>query len=151
MAIPDTTVRSSHAITVRSNGITIGLIQSWNPTQNRTVTPVYQLRADSQEGTGNVYEQVAGNIGGLTITVNRFDLYNKLMEDAWGPNFTMQMLTDQSTGLEVRERWANPDGSSLNVIYKHCWFTSLGRTMSATDARIVNVNASLSYTSMTRA
>ena len=31
-------------------------------------------------------------------------------------------------------------------MYRGCWFTSLGRTLSSDDNRIVNVNATLVYT-----
>jgi len=146
MGIPKTLTRTDHAISIRANAQTIGQIQDWTPQQNRTVTPVFELKSDS---SGTVVENVPGNIGGLTITVNRFDLYYKRMEQAWGPNYNMTMLTDQTVSLEVTERWSNPDGTVESWIYKGCWFTSLGRNHSANGDRITKVNASLMYVTKT--
>jgi hypothetical protein len=47
MSVPVTTTRTSHAVSIRVAGLTVGMIQSWNPQQSRTVTPVYQLNADA--------------------------------------------------------------------------------------------------------
>jgi hypothetical protein len=142
MPIPITATRSDHALTIRVGGLTIGRIQEWTPQQNRTITPVYELNSAT---SGEVVENVPGNIGGLTITVNRLDLFISKMEQAWGPNFNILMLTDQTTPLEIIERWDNPDGSSETWRYSGCWFSSLGRTHSASGDRIVKVNASLMY------
>ena len=143
MGIPNTTVRTSHAVTIRTNGTTIGQIQTWNPTQSRPATPTYELNAAT---TGTVYENVPGNITGLTINVTRYDLYNSKMEQAWGSGFNIQMLTDQVNPLTITEKWSNPDGSTNINVYYGCWFTTLGRTLSAVGDRIVNVNAALAYT-----
>lgn len=146
MPIPQTTIRSDHAISIRVGGETIGRIQDWTPQQNRTVTPVYELNSDN---SGTVIENVPGNIGGLTVTVNRFDLYTARMEQVWGPNFNIQMLTDQTIALEITERWQRPDGSVESWLYRGCWFTSLGRNHSAVGDRITKVNASLMYVTKT--
>lgn len=143
MGIPNTTVRTSHAVSIRVAGITIGQIQTWNPTQSRPATPTYELNSIT---SGEVYENVPGNMSGLTVNVTRYDLFNKRMEQAWGPKFSIVMLSDQRNPFSVVEKWINPDGVVFTNIYQGCWFTSLGRTLSATGDRIVNVNASLVYT-----
>jgi len=142
MPIPITSTRTDHAISIRVNGKTIGQIQDWNPQQNRTITPTYQL--DSAY-SGEVFENVPGNITGLNITVNRFDLYNAKMEEVWGSNFDIQMLTDQTEPFNVVEKWLVPSGSPEQWIYTGCWFASLGRTHSANGDRITKVNASMMY------
>lgn len=143
MGIPNTTVRTSHAVSIRVGGITIGQIQTWNPTQSRPVTPTYELNSIT---SGEVYENVPGNMTGLTINVSRYDLYNKRMEQAWGSNFNLRMLSDQQNPLAIIEKWVNPNNTTHINVYQGCWFTSLGRTLSATGDRIVNVNAALVYT-----
>jgi hypothetical protein len=145
MAIPVTSVRASHSVQIRSGGTTIGLIQSWAPNQARPTTAVYELNSDT---AGNIYERVPMNITGTTINVNRVDLYNLRMEEAWGKNFQLiQMLTDQKFPLEIRELWKNPqDGSSLINVYYGCWFTSLGRNLPADGDKVVRVNAAIDYT-----
>ena len=142
MGIPNTSVRASHAVTIRVNGITIGLVQSWSPNQARPTTPVYELNAAT---AGDIYERVPMNITGTTINVNRVDLYSKKMEQAWGPNFSINMLTDQTNPLNIKEKWSNPDGSSDIIIYSGCWFTSLGRNLPADGDKIVRVNATIDF------
>ena len=142
MPIPNTTVRTSHAIAIRCEGLTIGCIVTWNPAQTRTVTPTYELNPVT---SGEIYENVPGNIAGTTITVNRYDLFNKKMEQAWGIGFDITMLSDQTQPLSIQEKWTNPDGSTELWVYSGCWFTSLGRTISATGDRIINVSANLMY------
>lgn len=142
MGIPNTSVRASHAVTIRVNGITIGLIQSWAPNQNRPTTAIYELNAAS---AGEILERVPMNITGTTINVNRVDLYNKRMEEAWGPNFNINMLTDQTNPLDIKEKWSNPDNKQLIIMYTGCWFTSLGRNMPADGDKVVRVNAAIDF------
>ncbi len=48
MALPITKVRTSHALSIQAGGQTIGLINSWNPTQSRTLTPIYEEQFHDQ-------------------------------------------------------------------------------------------------------
>lgn len=138
---PNTAVRTSHAMTIRANGVTIGVIQSWNVGMTRAVTHVYEINADT---SGEPIEAVPGNVGGLTIGVNRYDLYTNRMEQAFGtPNF--EMLSDQNNPFDIIERWRFPTGAIEARKYEQCWFNSLGRNYSATDNRLVQVNGSITY------
>jgi hypothetical protein len=116
------------------------MIQTWVPSQNRPAVGVYELNAAS---SGKVLEQVPGNLGGLTITVTRYDLFRSRMESVWG--FNMVMLTDQTNPIEIREKFQHPDGTVEVDVYIGCWFTSLGRNLGAQGDRIINVNAALAY------
>ena len=104
MTLPATLTRTSHAVTIRANGVTVGLINGWNPTQNRTVTGIYEVGTD---GSGNPVEYMPGNATGLQISVSRYDLYALKMEEAFGtPDLTM--LTRQSEPFDVLEVWRFP-------------------------------------------
>jgi len=160
MAIPQTRVRTSHALTIRANGQTVGLINSWSPAQSRTMTPIFEVGVDN---SGNPVEYMPGNMTGLTLNINRYDTYPKAMEDIFGSR-SLIMLTRQAEPFDVTEIWSIPDRGSfannatidtdINInfnkqerfMYRGCWFTSLGRTLSSTDTRIVNANATLVYT-----
>jgi len=137
------------------------MVQDWSPAMARTVTPTYML-ASSFSGTndpnfdrgtyysGEIFEQVPGNISGLSITINRYDLFKSKLEQAFGPiteGAAMRMLTDQTFGIDLQEVWTVPGSTTVgeSVWYHKCWFTSLGRTHSASGDRIVKVNASLAY------
>jgi hypothetical protein len=146
---PNTTTATSHGITIRvktgsytnANDTVIGMIQTWAPAQSRAAGAIYELNAS---GSGEVYEQVPGNLGGLTISVTRYDLFKSRMETVWG--FNMKMLTDQNNPIEIRERFRHPDGTHEIDAYMGCWFTSLGRNLGAQGDRLINVNATLVYT-----
>ena len=139
---PATRVRTSHAVSIRVRGVTVGLIQSWGPNQTRTITPVYEVNL---AGDGSPVEKVPGTLSGLSIQVSRYDLYTKKMESAFGSS-DYGMLSSQHQPFSALELWRHPDGTTEGWLYSGCWFSTLGRTLSATDARVVLVNATLEFT-----
>ena|SRR5579872_2947801 len=138
---PNTQVRTSHALTIRARGITVGVIQSWAPGMNRAITPVYEI---NQQTSGEPIENAPGNVGGLTISVTRYDLYTRRMEAAFGTP-DVEMLGDHNNPFQVVEIWKFPDNTTESRGYLGCWFNNLGRNYSATDQRLVMVNAGISY------
>jgi len=170
---PLTRVRTTHALSIKVGGTTIGLINGWNATQSRTVTPVFEVDTDN---SGNPVENCPGNAAGLTISVSRYDAYIRRMEEAFGtPDLTM--LTRQNEPFQVIETWALPNVQNYSrfinninagsvsretlfekfgsaspftdqerFVYEGCWFTNIGRTLRSDDNRIVNVNATMIYT-----
>lgn len=147
-APPSTLVRTSHALTIKVGGNTIGLINGWTPAQSRTVTPIFELDIDN---SGDPVECMPGNMSGMTVSINRYDIYTQRMEEAFGTT-DLTMLSRQGQPFEVFEIWVSP-GNSEEVdrfIYSGCWFTSLGRQLRSDDTRLVNVNASLIYTKKLR-
>jgi hypothetical protein len=141
---PGVGVVTSHSLTMYggSDGSTpIGVIQSWHPQSSRTATHVYEINSDT---SGAPVDLVPGNVTGLTITVNRFDVFNSKMEQAFGSK-DMAMLTDQTSPFTVKEVWKFVGQSDQVFYYTGCWFSQLGRTMSSTDDRIVKVDATITY------
>lgn len=138
---PNTLVRTSHAVTIRANGLTVGLLQTFSPSQNRQITPIYEINAAT---SGEPLENVPGNLGGLTIGVSRYDLYTKRMEEAFGtPNSAM--LSDHNNPFQALELYLWPDNTREGYIYTGCWFSSLGRNLSATDGRTILANGQIQY------
>jgi hypothetical protein len=142
-APPSTVVRSAHAITIQTQtGLTIGLIQNWAPAQQRQITPIYELNVET---SGLPYENIPGNLTGLTIAVSRYDLYTNRMEDAFGTT-SLSVLTDQSAPIAVQEVWTDPTGTVIEQwIYKGVWFNNIGHQYRSDDNRLVLVNGSLTY------
>lgn len=140
--VPQTTVRTDHAVSILVNGTAIGHIQEWAPQQARNITPIYEVNA---AGQGNVLENVPGISTGLTIGIMRYDLFTSRMEQVWGPSFDITMLTEQHNPITINERWQQPNGRVEIWTYTGCWFSSLGRTHSASGDRITKVRASLMY------
>lgn len=128
-------------MTIRANGITVGKLQTWNIAQTRGITHIYEI--DSRT-SGEPVEAVPGNVGGLTISVSRYDLYTRRMEQAFGtPDF--EMLSDQNNPFECREVWRFPNNATESRKYEQCWFNNIGRNYSATDNRVVMVSAGITF------
>jgi len=102
MPVPVTQVRTSHAISIRAGGKTIGHIQTWAPSQARDVKPKYEINA---VGLGAPIEHVAGISSSQTVQVARYDLFTKKMEEIWGTDKALYMLTDQHNPFDVEEKW----------------------------------------------
>lgn len=139
---PNTRIRTSHALTIRARGQTVGLIQSFAPAaQSRPLAYAYELNTAT---SGEPVERIPGNLTGLSIAVSRYDLYTKKMEVAFG-TADFVMLTDQNEKFQVREVWRNPDGSLESYVYIECMFSNIGRQYQATGERIVMVSATIEY------
>jgi len=144
---PVTTVRTSHGISIQTEqGVVIGFIQSFQPGQNRGVTPIYELNAET---SGIPVENVPGNVGNLILQVSRYDIYPQRMEQVFGTR-DFEMLSDQNRPFLVREIQRVPTGDGTSFTeevrqYVGCWFTSIGRNYASSDTRIVMVSASLAY------
>ena len=140
---PNTLTKTSHSLTIIFHGKPIGLINTWNPQQQREITPIYELNVET---SGLPYENIPGNVKGLQITVNRYDLWKAPMETAFGVSIvSSDMLSNQQAPFSVQERWTAPNGTTETWSYNGCWMSNVGRNMQSTDARIVNVNATLVY------
>jgi hypothetical protein len=102
MPIPATQIRTSHAISIRVGGTTIGQIQSWAPNQSRVVNPVYEINA---VGVGDPFENAPGIAMNLTIQVAWYDLLTSKMEEVWGTKNSLWMLTQQHNPIDIEEKW----------------------------------------------
>jgi len=152
--LPQTITATNHGLLLRvaGTGETIGAIHSWAPSMNRTITEVFQFGdagvgpgITSSTGPGEPYEKVPGNVTGMTVRVDRYDLYTKPMERAFG-TVQLTMLSSQANPLVVHEFMYKPDNTYETFAYQGVWFSQIGRTHSASDDRIVKVNAELQYT-----
>ena len=166
VAPPNTVVQLSHAVTLTVGGKTIGAISQWSPKETRAITELYELNASDQRTAGGAgpgsptvysqlsgepFEKVPGNVSGMQIDVQRYDVYTMQMEQAFttgvGGTFGLDMLSKQQNAFEVRETWTTPNNErNYFTLYRGCWFSNIGRTIQATSDRIVNVNATLEYT-----
>ena len=142
---PATETRTSHSIAIKLNGSTIGMISSWSPSAARAIGQVYELNPNS---SGMPYENVPGNVSGLTLSISRYDLWTQRLENVFEGtpgNSVLRMIWDQQAPFSVVESWTYPDGTMENWTYAGCWFSSIGRTIRSDDNRVVQVNASITY------
>lgn len=155
--IPSTATITNHGLLIQvAPGTAVGAITSWGPRQNRTATPVFEFGSlttgggdDIPADFGEPYEIVPGNVGGTEISVRRYDVYTKRMENAFTQGTIQQnlmMLTRQDQSIRLIEFWKSPDGSlDFTYIYYGCWFTNIGREHAADGNRIVMANATIMF------
>lgn len=161
---PNTITQTTHALTIHvaGAGTIIGAVNEWNTEQQMAVTQVHEFGSiTGPYGTvfGAPYEKVPGNLSSMTIRARRYDIFTSQMETAFGTRDLSMLsndpgLTDGSTGhLNLREQWivpANSPSRGYAMVYNGCWFSSIGRTLSSTGDRLINVNATIEYTSRER-
>lgn len=140
---PYTKIVTQHVISIRINGQTIGYIQTFVPSQTRTLTPVYEINSST---SGRRIEIAPGNVDADTLGVSRYDIYRKLMWQAFGFSATIVHLSDHLRPFDVKEIWKTPEGETYGTLYTGCWFSDTGRSFGATGDRLVLVSATLQVT-----
>lgn len=153
VTVPTTTTITSHGLLIQARGEVIGAITRWRTNENRTITPVFEFGGvttgagdDIQGDSGEPYENVPGNIGGTTIGIQRYDIYTKRFENAFGTN-NLEMLTKQTSSIRFVEFITAPDGTAaFQKIYYGAWFNRKGREYAADGPRVVMADAEATYT-----
>jgi hypothetical protein len=147
-------------MTIHANGTMIGAVSEWSPEHSLDIAAVYefgQVTGPYGHEFGAPYEKVPQNISGQTISISRYDIYTAQMESVFG-TVDLQMLSSDpgmangGTGhLDLRETWHTPGGTNnYSILYQGCWFSRIGRTMSASGDRIINVGATVEWTQRRR-
>lgn len=140
---PQTSIATSHGIQIVAKGIVVGAIVRWSPAAyTRGMTHVFELNYLT---SGHPIDVVPGNLGGFKIAVDRYDLWTKKMEEAFFDMTIEEALGMQDRPFEVNQFLLKPDGTKELVVYRGCWFDSIGRTYDATGDRIIKVSASLTF------
>ena len=164
-------VAVSTNINIYANGMRVGFVQSFSPSESRTITPVQEL------GTEGVVQMVAGNTNGGTIELSRICIYNANLFNALGLTRTGQFvspdevlksnernaanikttkyqtfgnpfktLKDQRVPLEIRVEHKMPgnDSKPMYETYIDCWITRYGKTI-ASNTITVTESCSMTY------
>jgi len=144
---PFTKVVSSHGLSIFVNGNVVGSIHQYEIGHSRDATHTYEFGGVTEVplASGEPFDIVPGNAKGLDIKIGRYDIYTSRFERAFGTQ-DLTMLTSQTLPIELRQFMASPDGT-LNESFRveSVWWTRLGRRFSASDNRIVMVDASAVY------
>lgn len=127
----------STAAKVLVNGQVIGVVQSMEPSQDRSTTPV--------RGIG-IGDRIIDRIWGLTdykLSVNKFCLFKKAMMNLFGYDNSFRMLAQLRTPIDIQEilmiPTADPNSEPLTIretIYRNCFMTSYSAPRSIGDVII---------------
>lgn len=160
---------TSTNISIYSNNMKIGFVQSFSPSEQRTITPIQEL------GTEGVVQMAAANTNGGTISMQRFAVYNANIWNALGltrtgqfvkatdPDFIknanstkdatyqtygnpFKTLKDQRVPLEIKVETKEPgsDEKVFTETYIDCWLTSYGKTITSQTITVTET-CSVSY------
>ena len=143
MPIPNTRTASQHIISIRFQGVTIGLVQRWAPRQTRRMTPIYEI---NQVTSGRRVDIVPGNVETLQIAIDRYDLFTERLHEAFGFPASAINLADHTNPFDVQELWQLPSGLIIGTVYTGCWFADVGREYTSTGDRVIMARATLEVT-----
>lgn len=146
--IPRTRTRTSHALLIRvAGGRVIGAANGFTHNQSRQVDEEFEIDANAK-GYSPV-DLIPQNITTRTLSIQRYDLFQRPIEEAFGTGFEYVALADQSRPFVLRTTWRSPVSSLLGgrrvYEYTGCYFTRFGRTVRSDDSRIVNADAEIVY------
>lgn len=157
-------------VSVYSNGMKVGYVQSASPSETRTLTKVQAL------GVEGVVQIVPGNTNGGQISVSRLAVYNSNLFNALGLTRTggfatstatgfgtdsttkdavygtysnpFKTLKDQRVPIEIQIKTIQPNGagngSTLVETYLDCWLSSYSKTVASTAITITE-QATIQY------
>lgn len=155
-------------VNVYANGMRVGFVQTFNPSESRTITKVNSL------GYEGVVQSVANNTTGGQISLSRLSVYNATLYNVLGLTQTGQFqqlpldtsnsvtrsgapyntfanpfktLKDQRVPLEFKTQVNEPAGgnsATYTITYIDCWLSTFGKTV-ATSAITITETATVLY------
>ncbi len=164
--VPTMAITSTN-IEVFANGMRVGFVQSFNPSESRNITKVQEL------GTEGVAQAVPGNTTGGQLSISRFAVYNGNLFNALGGTDTgkfvsssdqydgnysrsngifsnpFKTLKDQRVPLEFKVKTKMPNGTNDTPryyvdTYLDCWLASYTKTVAA-NTITVSEQATVQY------
>lgn len=157
-------------IQVYANGMRVGFVQSFNPSESRNIVKVQEL------GTEGVVQAVPGNTNGGQLAVSRFAVYNGNLFNAIGGTDTgtftsasemydgnypqtngifsnpFKTLKDQRVPLEIKVKTIMPTGTADTPqyyveTYLDCWLSTYSKTIAANTITITE-SATIQYSDL---
>jgi hypothetical protein len=159
---------TSTNIEVYSNGMRLGFVQSFTPSEQRTIKKVQEL------GTEGVVQSVPGNTNGGQIAISRFAIFNGNLYNALGLTPTgkfaktedqinndattysattntlgnpFKTLKEQRVPLELQVKMRMPDmGANAYYIetYIDCWLSQYSKSIVTNDITVTE-SATIQY------
>jgi len=119
---PNTKTEVYYSYEIKANGVKIGTLQRFNPSQTRTAD---RLREIANNG-GAIIEIVPG-ITDFEITIAKSKIYTEAATDAFG--YDVKTLQDIVDPIDIVEKSYHPDGTVKTYTWKDCWITRYGKTV----------------------
>lgn len=141
--LPLTRSEVFYSYEIKINKVVVGTLRSFNPTQTRSTSTVYEVATNG----GEIFEIVPG-VPTYTVRLSKVRLYSNLLLNHFG--ILSQDIQKQVQSIDIIETvWkpANVPNESISgpaegdksgtraysITYEDCWITDWGKTVS-TDA-----------------
>jgi len=116
----------SYAYTIKNDaGEPIGTLQGFNPSANRTLERVRELRRTGDNR--DTFEIVPGRTE-FTITVDRIETYADDLLSALGIS-DLEHITNATRSLQITEEVIGPNGETRVIHYQNCWVQSWSKSI----------------------
>lgn len=126
---------STFSYSVLFDGKEVGNLQTFTPSQDRTLVRVRSL-AQYQGNVGETIEIVNGVTDTLTVEVTALELYSrKVMEFMGYSNFAS--IEQLLSGIDIMEILLKPNGSEDRTLYSQCWVKSFGKSNIQANGNVV--------------
>jgi len=114
--------KTTHMLLLKVNGRVIGRIQSWQPTQSRSVERIFELNPLT---TGRAVDLVPGVVTEDNISAERVELFRLPVEEIFGDfGRGFVHLSEQRFPFSVEEHWFLPNGEVVTKKYVGCFLES---------------------------
>lgn len=120
-------VLTNYTYNISANGISVGTLQSFSPSNTRAVERLREIRGDATSGIQDVLGVYPGG-DDPTFRATRVQLYTQNLLQAFGLG-SIKSLNEITTPIDVEEIATSSDGQTETVIYSKCLPTSLSKTV----------------------
>ena len=155
--VPETLTATDHGLEVYSSGSLVGGIAQWNWSQNarntraRAFGPLRTAPGGTPALRGEPYENVPGNLQGVSIQFSRMELWSDQFGDAWGPQSgipegVLQLL---NRSMILKSQIATPEsGKSWRYVFYGCRFDTISQNHDPNGDRMVKLSGTISAQTM---
>lgn len=137
----NTVTRTSHSVTIRSGGRTIGAINSFEVSRSKDIKENFYI---SPLPSGQPQEIIPLNTKDRKIKISRYELYRRPFEDRFG-DFDLIKLSNQRNRFSIMEKLVDPTNRSKVIGYSDCYFISLGYKYASDGDMVVMVDAEIVF------
>lgn len=129
----NTVTRTSHSVTIRSNGRYIGAITSFDMSQTREVNDRFYISPNPSYLPQDI---IPANVTSRIIRLNRYELYRRPFEEIFG-DFKLENLSNQRNKFSLQEKLVDPTGRTKYYGYIDCFFSKIGYKHEAQGEMVV--------------
>jgi hypothetical protein len=129
--IPNTAAQVHYSYELRTNGLRIGMVETFTPDQTRTLERLREIA-----NNGGVIVEIVPGVSEYTLTLEHVHLYKKSLIKALG--YDIVNIQDIKDPIDIVEIANNPDGTKDKTVYGKCWIQRSGKTVATTKTYVTD-------------